>query len=290
MDATSVAPTAAVLRRLGCRSIHIGGGEPFLDTEALITVARACSDEGLGIDYVETNASWYRDDETAAALLGRLREAGVDTLLISISPFHNEYIPFQKTLDVIRVCERNGMGVFPWGTQFAEEMATLDPGRPHSLDEYESRFGPGFLEEVPSRFWISMRGRAISTFAPFARRTTAQEICRNAGACHELRDVTHFHIDLYGNYVPGVCSGLSIDMDDLGKPLDSARYPLLTALEHEGIGALYEAAKGKYGYTPKPTYTGKCDLCYDVRRWIVDSEQVQGRELKPVAMYSQMDG
>ena len=55
----------------------------------------------MHIDYVETNSSWYRDPDTAIELLDRLKRKGLHTLLISMSPFHNEYIPFAKVKGVM---------------------------------------------------------------------------------------------------------------------------------------------------------------------------------------------
>ncbi|MBW2707116.1 MAG: hypothetical protein JRD84_12515, partial [Deltaproteobacteria bacterium] len=34
------------------------------------------------------------------------------------------------------------------------------------------------------------------------------------------------HIDLFGNYIPGLCSGLAIAIGDLGRPLSNETYPL----------------------------------------------------------------
>ena len=48
---------------------------------------------GVSIDYVETNSSWFKEPEPAEALLSGLRRKGLHTLLVSISPFHNEHIP-----------------------------------------------------------------------------------------------------------------------------------------------------------------------------------------------------
>jgi molybdenum cofactor biosynthesis enzyme MoaA len=45
------------IRRLGCRSVHIGGGEPLLRHDALEQILEAASDSGISIDYVETNSA-----------------------------------------------------------------------------------------------------------------------------------------------------------------------------------------------------------------------------------------
>ena len=40
------------LRRLGCRSLHIGGGEPFLDVSRLVKLIKAIIGSGISIDYL----------------------------------------------------------------------------------------------------------------------------------------------------------------------------------------------------------------------------------------------
>ena len=86
------------VRELGCRAVHIGGGEPLLKTDGVASVLEVANQVGVHIDYVETNSSWYRNHDAACAVLEELSDRGLSTLLISISPFHNEHIRFcQKT-------------------------------------------------------------------------------------------------------------------------------------------------------------------------------------------------
>lgn len=277
-----------VIRSLGCYSVHIGGGEPCIDFDRLVETVEALVDASVGIDYIETNASWYRDPDQASRMLVRLMNAGAHMLLVSISPFHNEYIPLAKTLGVMEACESSGMSVFPWGSQFLDEMSELDPSATHRIEEYEDRFGPGYRKSIPRRFWIEMRGRAIETFSEFADHRSAEEICAQAGACAELTDVSHFHVDLYGNYVPGICSGLSIDIEDLGAPLSRDDYPFLTVLSEEGVSGLYRIASEEFGFLPRESYSGKCDLCYDLRRFLALECDVESRDLEPSTLYAQM--
>jgi len=42
----------------------------------------------------------------------QLIEAGVGTLLVSISPFHNAHVPYARVMGVIEACRRTGMQVF----------------------------------------------------------------------------------------------------------------------------------------------------------------------------------
>ena len=48
------------IKSLNCFSVHIGGGEPFLKADLLESVLEAASEEGIGIEYIETNSSWKR--------------------------------------------------------------------------------------------------------------------------------------------------------------------------------------------------------------------------------------
>ena len=127
-----------VIRRLGCSAVHIGGGEPLLMPEKLSSVLEVASAVGVSVDYVETNSSWYKDKDSAVALLSQLREKGLQTLLVSISPFHNEFIPFAKIKGVIDAARKTGMRIFPWIADFMGELSELDANARHSLAEYEA--------------------------------------------------------------------------------------------------------------------------------------------------------
>ena len=112
----------------------------------------------------------------------------------------------------------------------------------------------------------------------------------NAGSCAtELLSTGHFHLDLFGNYIPGLCSGLSIARDDLGKPLPAEKYPVLTALFHEGIRGIFKMALEKFDYTPaKENYINKCDLCTEIRSFFVQNDLGGDAELNPKDFYLEM--
>jgi len=115
--------------------MHIGGGEPLLNPDGVASVLQTAQEVGMGIEYVETNSSWYRDHEQACHFLGHLRNAGLSTLLVSISPLHNEYIPFAKVKGVIKACQQSGISVFPWISEFAADLDIFDERQKHSLEE-----------------------------------------------------------------------------------------------------------------------------------------------------------
>lgn len=279
----------SAIRRSGCISVHIGGGEPFLGGDRLANLVCWCHDEGVTVEYVETNSSWFASAGAAEERLLELMEAGLHMLLVSMSPFHNEFIPWRKVAGVLAACERVGMAVFPWTEEMARDVTVLDHRSTHSGAEYEDQFGPAYFRGLPNRYWISPRGRAIHTFREFAKALSADEVAHSAGqSCPELFDVSHFHVDLYGNYVPGVCSGLAIDVDDLGGSIDRERYRFLSALMDGGVGELLRIARDEFGYAPERTFSGKCDLCYDIRRHLVTGRDVSADDLQPAELYRHM--
>ena len=158
------------IRKMGCRSVHVGGGEPFLNIKGLSGLIELMRSLGLGLDYVETNSAWFRNPGEAASVLSNLRDAGLNSLLVSMSPFHNEHIPFYKVKGVIEACRRTGVGVFPWIPDFFPEIDSFDDQATHGPEEYESCFGSGYFKKLPSRYWVHYGGRALTTFSKIFSR------------------------------------------------------------------------------------------------------------------------
>jgi hypothetical protein len=269
--------------------VHIGGGEPLLRPDKLSSVLEVASEVGVSVEYVETNSSWFQDIESAKRLLAMLQQKGLQTLLVSISPFHNEQIPFSRVQGVIKAAKQIGMDIFPWITDFISDLSQFDPAKSHSLDEYRYVYGDNYLNQILQRYWIHLGGRALETYRPLLGQKTFQQILNeNPGGCAaELTDTGHFHIDLFGNYIPGLCSGLSISIEDLGKPLSDETYPILTSLYRHGIRGLIRMTDDSGGFSPqKDLYVNKCDLCTEVRSFLVQNDYHGSEELNPAEFYS----
>lgn len=278
------------IQALGCRQLHIGGGEPFLDFDGLVRALRVANEFAVTVEYVETNSSWYHSEEQAVHLLKQLKDAGLDTLLVSMSPFHNEHIPFYKVKGVAEACRKAGLVVFPWIREFYSEINSFDDNSTHSLSEYERRYGEIYLSDLPSRYWVHMGGRAVQTYGRLWPKSGFEEILnRDSDPCIELSDVMHFHVDCYGKYIPGLCSGFAVALEDLGRPLDKSKYPLITLAFDKGIEGLFEYASVEYGYEPQRKFLNKCDLCNDIRDHLMRSEMNDWPELAPSDYYPSPD-
>jgi hypothetical protein len=286
IDERTLTKNISNIRSLGCYSVHIGGGEPFLNIDGLKNVIEVSTDSGIEIEYVETNSSWYTDSDSACTILSGLKDAGLRCVLVSMSPFHNEHIPFTKVKGVIQACNTIGISVYPWVMGFFQEMNSFDDSCVHSLDEYEARFGNDYLEDILSRYWVHMGGRAILTYKDvLPLKGTSRILTSENGPCRELFDTSHFHMDLFGNYIPGLCSGLAISCDDLGSPLSRESYPFLARLAESGISSLFDLATRTFGFKPGEYYLNKCHLCFDIRKFLVIEKGIKSKNLRPKEFY-----
>lgn len=276
------------IRSLGCRSVHIGGGEPMLNFEKLKMVVRTASECDVGIEYIETNSSWYHDIEDAIGKLKELQDIGINCLLLSISPFHNSYIPFSKVKGVMNACRFTGVNIFPWIADFIQDVESFDDKTTHSLEEYREKFGERYWENLPGKYYLTFRGRALKTFRDQMREIPLEKILAgNRGGCFELTDTSHFHVDLYGNYIPGLCTGLAIQVEDLNTELTPEKYPFFCGLFQDGINGFCESVVEKYDFKPKKNYVSKCDLCYDIRYFLVNEQGYNGKDIQPHSYYSE---
>ena len=277
-----------LIKKMSCSSIHIGGGEPMLKPDNLSKILETANRECIRVEYVETNSSWFTDLNSAKDTLAKLKNSGLKTLLISISPFHNEFIPFYKVMGVMEACRITGINIFPWITDFIQDLSVFDNRTSHTLKEYEEKFGDHYLSETLQKYWIHPGGRAIDLLRKVYKKKYFDQIMdENPGGCiQELTGTAHFHVDLYGNYIPGLCSGLSISFADLDQPLECDHYPIITTLAEYGIRGLYQKAQKLFNYSPiRSSYVNKCEMCTEIRGFFLKNRYGGSGELGPKGFY-----
>jgi len=271
--------------------IHLAGGEPFLNPGLLEYAVRRAGDLDIPLDYVETNAFWGTSDEKTESILTAFKNAGLNRILVSCTPFHAEFVPLERTRRVIESGRRIlGRGnVLVYTDFFYRQLRDLHPDRPMILEDYIALLGEEQAALVlAGECGLIPNGRAATELAfLYVRRAPSAyfgETCRR-----ELGNPHHVHIDLYGNYIAGLCAGISLgngyNLDRLYGETDFTGRPVLGCLAEGGVEALFHWARTNYGFEENPEgYIAKCHLCLDIRRFLVQKQKFS--ELQPAAFYS----
>ncbi len=274
-------------KELGAPSMHVSGGEPFMDMDALCQVLAVAQAQGMPIDYVETSASWVEDEACARLAVERVRALGVRTLSVSISPYQNEFIPMDKVFFLTQACRDQAVTPALWIDEFFPDLTAFPTDRPHARAEYEGYFGKNYWAQLRPRYALNMVGRALCTHKgdmPTFPTTRIPHMCRS---CQELGGRSHYHIDLYGGYIPPGCPGLALPLEALGKELDPEEFPIYTRLAQDPK-SLLDFCKAQ-GFTPKSSYYNRCHLCQDMRLFLYHRHPGKYRELAPASFYEAID-
>ena len=137
---------------------------------------------------------------------------------------------------------------------------------------------------------LFLQGRAacqLRSFYPtYPASTFFNEPCRPAF----LRN-WHNHFDNYGNLIPGYCGGISLgswrDLDALTKEgIDLETHPVLRFMVAEDVRGLLHFALDFNYQEFGGGYLSKCDLCLDIRRFLVTQGDFE--ELGPQGFYEHL--
>jgi hypothetical protein len=251
----------ALLRKGGCRSVHIGGGEPFLNFESLVMMIRALNHAGVNLEYIETNAFWITDASKARDQLERLLAEGANTLCISIDPFHGEHIPYGAPLALAKLCDKTGMGYFLWRQEFLPALSHLDPEKTHLLSK-ES------IVKIARQYGVIYGGRAVNIEKEMHISHNVEHFAGDAAPCKNLLSTGHFHVDMEGYFIPPGCTGIRIPLEEVIEDIPREKYPAFDALYYNGVSGLLELAL-QNGFTPDNAgYPSKCSLCFYLRKFL----------------------
>ncbi len=248
---------------------HIGGGEPFLDFPLLKHAVSGMSERGLSLDYIETNSSWVKSAEQAEQVLCELAALGLKSVLVSVSPFHAEFVPPFKTKTLIAAAQRAlPHGPFVWIPEFLRDMTDWPQTERLDLGAQIDEHGDAYALGLGDRYGLIPGGRAGRFYFDHGRSRPWQELTNQAPCAARLRDTSHFHVDGQGRYVPGLCAGLVLPLEKLPGPLELEDYPIIAALlEPEGLDLLVRRARAM-GFKPASTYSAACDLCTHARGYL----------------------
>lgn len=259
---------ASLLEEAGTTSVHIGGGEPFLNFDGLTVLIEALNRHAVGIDYIETNAFWCKDKDFTRAKLERLKKLGVTTIMVSVDPYHLEYVPLERPLKLCALLEEQGFDYFIWQQKFLQRLLKLDISKTHTKEEISALLGDSYITETAREYGLGINGRAL-IFADDIYEKRPAEYFATDEKCHSLTNPHHCHIDLYGNAIPSRCTGICAKAEDY-LDLDTPRekYPVLSRLISGGTKELYEYAKENGFVADKGGYPTRCAFCFAMREYL----------------------
>ncbi len=274
------------LRELGCNSVHLEGGEPFLFPDELIRAVKQINESGIFLEHVLTNCSWYKNQKDTLTILKKLQKNGLRRLVLKVGPFQNESIPLKKVQNVAQAAEKIGLNILIWDIEFYSEVAAFDPSKTHTLKKYVKKYGDDYISQLAQRFNITFAGRSFSAYEKHLPKIKTHEILHKDKGCkEEMSALHHFHVDLDGNFSFPYTQGLSISVDHLGSDIDRNKYPFATLLHEQGINGLYKYAKTNYNFKAKDVYISKCHLCYEIRKFMVKENSIDSPDLRPKEYY-----
>ena len=271
--------------------VHLTGGEPFLNFPLLLKAVQFAVDRHIEV-YVETNADWCGNEYLALKRFTQLRDAGLSSVLISVSPFHAENIPVQNTLRGIRAAreifgqQKVQIYLHDWLYLLGQFGINETVPITNFIDEYG-------MQETGTLFWTGYGliggGRAGYKLGYLTKRYSAESFSQKK-CSDEIIYARHSHFDLYGNFIPAFCGGitlgrwqdyLKIQTDFIAGKLEG----VLKILVEEGPFGLYQLAVREFDFQQEQAgYVDKCHLCVDVRKHLTQSAGFD--ELKPEGFYN----
>lgn len=265
--------------------LHFTGGEPFLNFELLSKAVTIARELNIPSTFVETNCYWCSDDKKTREKLLLLKESGLQGILISVNPFYLEYVPFERTERGIRhALEIFGKNVVVYQLEYYFRFKKLGIAGTISMEDYLKEQSDSLTENVE----MFLMGRAVSRLKHLYPKHPADSFLGMPCNPPFLRN-WHNHFDNYGNYMPGYCGGISLgswrNMDKLHqKGIDLDSHPVLKFFVEQDFKGLLQFAKG-FGFQEiKEGYISKCDICLDIRKYLLTKKEFD--ELKPKEFYS----
>ena len=284
IDEAAAENVCETLRHMDCRSLHIGGGEPFLDVAGLVGLVKVIRGSGIKLDYIETNAAWItHDDAHNRRVLREVVNAGGDCIMVSADPFHIEFIPFWKPQKLLELMCGMGISHFVWQERYWPLLARLNPEMTYDGQALCDFFGCDLQQKCAAEYGMRFGGRALNLLR---KHGTKKAITVLQAPCAELQNTSHFHVDFMGHYIPPGCTGMGILLEDLGEALDPAKYPVLSRLMEQGLDGLLQYAQDLGFVLDENGYVSKCELCFALRKYLV-RHNTPTPDLTPASFYQQ---
>jgi hypothetical protein len=250
------------------KSFMVFGGEPMLyPTRAIAIFKRA---QELNIPKIDmlTNGIWGKDKEIAKTLAKKLKNAGLNTLGLSVDAFHLEYIPLEYPRNAAKASLEAAVEKVTWNVAVIESLDAsnhYDKMTAHILKELEPLGIEAHVHKVVPA------GRALRTISQYFQKTPLEGPCEGETPMENtLTNPQCLTIEPSGS--ADICWHLSIGnakktpLSRIISRYDWQRNPMIKTLAEEGPTGLLQRQKPPANRFNKSGYINKCHLCVEVRK------------------------
>ena len=263
-------------------SLHLTGGEPFINLPLLIEVVKICRNFEIPF-FVETNCYWAKDKEKAEEILRRLKQNGLNSIMLSFSIFYVYKVPiknFENAMEVsLKIFGPENVSFYTLnGYRLVKENNITET---LSFEKSVEIIGQEKFVKFLGNYLVP-KGKCLYTLERWFCKYSPEKF-KGANCIAEFLNPHHIHIDLYGNYIPSFCSGITLG--NYKKILEDRKFindKILDFLTSD-IYKFLLWAEG-LGYKRKDGYINKCHLCLDIRKFLIN-KNFKFDSLKPEEFY-----
>jgi len=239
-------------------SFDLTGGEPFLDFELLVDVVSHGTRLGGDISCV-TNAFWARDNEITKSRLSELQGAGLTLLSVSVSRFHQRFVPLQRAQRALAIAMDLGMDT---ELKCAATRADLGPGG--ALETWKAVLNADWISMFPVLPRLRI-GSSLPEDDYFRERGLPQDCCPGDMLCIDFDGLARSCCTLgYGDDFLVVGDAHSTPLQKIHDEFRSAAKQRILR-ELGPIGFAQGAIAAGLGHRLRAEYAGACDLCLHIQ-------------------------
>ncbi len=255
------------------RVIHIAGGEPMMYYNQMLKICQYADRNGFAPHFFETNAFWCINDSITQKRYEEMKQAGIKGVYISADAYHQAFILPERRYRAFEWAVK----IFGRENVSASDISLESLGELHKIGNDEA-----LIEEYAKKYTPKLIGRAGERLAKFFAKRPIDELSNdylwasqsNNKGCEPEFDPSRMweiHIDPYGNIQ--TCCGIIVGnahkktLSEYMKQGFYAENELVKIAYEQGPYGYMELAV-KRGYKLKEGYPQKCNLCWELRKFL----------------------
>jgi hypothetical protein len=236
----------------------ITGGEPFVHFQLLLDVVTYGAELGAKVSCV-TNGYWAKSPEVTTDKLLQLKQAGLDSLAVSVSRFHQRFVDLECAGRALEVAARLGIKTELKG---AVTLTDIAPGG--VLDQWKRTLDADMINIFP--------------VLPQLRESAElpeSEYYREPGLPEQKCPGAALRIDFNGVATSCCAPGSNESFLEVGNARSMSLADLYLRFRHNKRQSILRevgpiqfaraAIEAGFGERLRPSYAGPCDLCLHLR-------------------------